>query len=96
MRRKLFLPIVGTPFFARGLSFRADFQKEGVNTVLFVEGGCWERGDNFLGGVKGRWGLKFLHKNKLKSEIFFILLSINIMFKLLCYFTKLTIYLFWT
>ena len=37
----------------------------GVKGSQFLEGGCWERGaELFLGG------LHFLHKNKLKSEIF--------------------------
>ena len=57
-----------SPFLLRGkppikLSKRG--AEAGVKGSKFLEGGCWERGaELFLGG------LHFLHKNKLKSEIF--------------------------
>ena len=42
------------------------FSKSGerLDTISIFRGGCWERsGDLF------QWGVQFLHKNKLKSEV---------------------------
>ena len=39
----------------------------GLTGPQLLELGCWERGGDFF---QGRGGLRFSHKNKLKSEVF--------------------------
>ena len=54
------------PFLAGELSLLPNLQKGGLSGSQFLEGGYWEKGDDFFQW----WVLQFLHKNKLKSVIF--------------------------
>ena len=57
---------MSTPFL-QGVEPPTNFSKRGDLTgPQLLEGGCWEIGGGFFQGG----GLQFLHKNKLKSEIF--------------------------